>query len=103
MSSAQKKKGKKNARRSLDGVQRMPTPPQVAPKGARLTRNPPAGDPLPYRARRRYRPGTLALREIRKLQRSTDLLIRKLPFARLVCFPLSRSLPRPPSPSPSMR
>ena len=34
--------------------------------------------------RRRFRPGTLALREIRKYQRSTDLLIRKLPFARLV-------------------
>ena len=34
--------------------------------------------------RRRYRPGTLALREIRKYQKSTDLLIRKLPFQRLV-------------------
>ena len=32
----------------------------------------------------RYRPGTVALREIRKLQRTTDLLIRKLPFQRLV-------------------
>jgi histone H3 len=32
----------------------------------------------------RYRPGTVALREIRKYQRSTDLLIRKLPFQRLV-------------------
>ena len=30
------------------------------------------------------RPGTVALREIRKYQRSTELLIRKLPFARLV-------------------
>ncbi len=34
--------------------------------------------------KRRYRPGTVALREIRKYQKSTDLLIRKLPFARLV-------------------
>lgn len=33
---------------------------------------------------RRRRPGTVALREIRKYQKSTDLLIRKLPFARLV-------------------
>ncbi|THW04918.1 histone-fold-containing protein [Aureobasidium pullulans] len=33
---------------------------------------------------RRYKPGTVALREIRKYQRSTDLLILKLPFARLV-------------------
>ena len=33
---------------------------------------------------RRYRPGTVALRDIRKYQKSTDLLIRKLPFQRLV-------------------
>ena len=32
----------------------------------------------------RYRPGTVALREIRRYQKSTDLLIRKLPFRRLV-------------------
>ena len=33
---------------------------------------------------RRFRPGTVALREIRKYQKSTELLIRKLPFQRLV-------------------
>ena len=33
---------------------------------------------------RRFRPGTVALREIRKYQMGTDLLIRKLPFQRLV-------------------
>jgi len=33
---------------------------------------------------RRYRPGTVALREIRKYQHSSELLIRKLPFQRLV-------------------
>ena len=32
----------------------------------------------------RYRPGTLALRQIRKYQKSTDLLLRKSPFSRLV-------------------
>ena len=32
----------------------------------------------------RYRPGTVALREIRKFQKSGELLIRKLPFQRLV-------------------
>jgi histone H3 len=32
----------------------------------------------------RYRPGTVALREIRRYQKSTKLLIRKLPFQRLV-------------------
>lgn len=32
----------------------------------------------------RYRPGTVALREIRKYQKSTELLVRKLPFQRVV-------------------
>ncbi|SCZ96763.1 BZ3500_MvSof-1268-A1-R1_Chr4-1g06710 [Microbotryum saponariae] len=31
-----------------------------------------------------YKPGTVALREIRRYQKSTELLIRKLPFQRLV-------------------
>jgi histone H3 len=39
----------------------------------------PSGTKKPHR----YRPGTVALREIRKFQKSTDLLIRKLPFQRL--------------------
>ena len=43
-----------------------------------------AGDPIPTRKPRRYKPGTLALREIRRYQASTELLILKLPFARLV-------------------
>ena len=33
---------------------------------------------------KRYRPGTVALREIRRYQKSTEFLIRKAPFARLV-------------------
>ncbi|EHY64623.1 histone H3 [Nematocida ausubeli] len=32
----------------------------------------------------RFKAGTVALREIRKYQKTTDLLIRKLPFQRLV-------------------
>ena len=32
----------------------------------------------------RYRPGTVAIREIRKYQKSTCFLLRKLPFQRLV-------------------
>ena len=32
----------------------------------------------------RYRPGTRALREIRRYQKSTDLLVQKAPFERLV-------------------
>lgn len=42
------------------------------------------GDPVPQHKPRRYKPGTVALREIRRYQKSTDLLMRKLPFARLV-------------------
>jgi len=36
------------------------------------------------RKTKRFRPGTVALREIRKYQKSTDLLLRRLPFSRLV-------------------
>jgi len=36
------------------------------------------------RKSRRYRPGTVALREICRYQKSTELLIRKIPFQRLV-------------------
>ncbi|KAL8109153.1 hypothetical protein AgCh_025298 [Apium graveolens] len=37
-----------------------------------------------YRKPHRYRPRTVALREIRKYQKTTELLILKLPFQRLV-------------------
>mmetsp|Transcript_166930 Transcript_166930/g.530841 ORF Transcript_166930/g.530841 Transcript_166930/m.530841 type:complete len:148 (-) Transcript_166930:205-648(-) len=37
-----------------------------------------------FKKTHRYKPGTIALREIRKYQKSTDLLLRKLPFQRLV-------------------
>ena len=43
-----------------------------------------AGDPIPHKRPRRYKPGTIALREIRRYQQSTDLLLLKLPFSRLV-------------------
>ena len=42
------------------------------------------GKVMPPRKGHRYRPGTVALREIRKYQKNTDLLVRKLPFRRLV-------------------
>ncbi|KIW21887.1 histone, partial [Cladophialophora immunda] len=38
----------------------------------------------PKKKTRRYKPGTVALREIRRFQSSTTLLIRKGPFQRLV-------------------
>ena len=43
-----------------------------------------AGNPPAQHQPHRYQPGTVALREIRKYQRSTDLLIHKLPFQCLV-------------------
>ena len=52
---------------------------QLATKAAR--KSAPSG---PAKKPHRYRPGTVALREIRRYQKSTDLLIRKLPFQRLV-------------------
>ncbi|KAK8152096.1 histone H3-like centromeric protein cse-4 [Phyllosticta citrichinensis] len=42
------------------------------------------GDPTPRGKPRRYRPGTVALKEIRRYQKTTNLLVCKLPFARLV-------------------
>ena len=40
--------------------------------------------PMNIKRPRRYRPGTIALREIRKFQKTTDLFIRELQFQRLV-------------------
>lgn len=59
-------------------------PPKKARKRASAGGAVEPGDPLPGRKKRRYRPGTLALKEIRKYQHSTDLLLRKQPFSRLV-------------------
>ncbi|KAH7113575.1 histone-fold-containing protein [Dactylonectria macrodidyma] len=43
-----------------------------------------AGDPVPIGRRRRFRQGTVALREIKRLQLSTKLLLKALPFERIV-------------------
>ena len=53
---------------------------QLATKAARKSAPAIGGVKKPHR----YRPGTVALREIRRYQKSTELLIRKLPFQRLV-------------------
>ena len=53
---------------------------QLATKAARKSAPAVGGVKKPHR----YRPGTVALREIRRYQKSTELLIRKLPFQRLV-------------------
>ena len=70
---------KQTARKSTGG--KAPRK-QLATKAAR--KSVPAVGGVKPRKPHRYRPGTVALREIRKYQRSYNLLIRKLPFQRLV-------------------
>jgi histone H3 len=69
---------KQTARRSTGGkAPRL----QLATKAARSTA---AAATDQRRKPHRYRPGTVALREIRRYQKSSELLMRKLPFQRLV-------------------
>ncbi|TVY85200.1 histone H3-like centromeric protein hH3v [Lachnellula suecica] len=70
------------AKRRSSGVQRKPQERALAGSNANVFGI--AGDPVPGRKKRRYRPGTLALKEIRRYQSSTELLMKKLPFSRLV-------------------
>merc|ERR1711973_992100 len=68
---------KQTARKSTGG--KAPRK-QLATKAARKSAPATGGVKKPHR----YRPGTVALREIRRYQKSTELLIRKLPIQRLV-------------------
>jgi histone H3 len=74
---------KQTARKSTGGKAPRPfggkAPRSMAPAARKS-----APAPAPVKKPHRYRPGTVALREIRKMQKSTELLIRKLPFQRLV-------------------
>lgn len=76
---AAKKTKTATARKSTGG--RPPRPSTTGPASAagRQGRDN-AGQKKPHR----FRPGTVALREIRKYQKSTELLIRRLPFSRVV-------------------
>ncbi|KAF3907186.1 hypothetical protein ABW21_db0208838 [Orbilia brochopaga] len=60
------------------------TVPDTSTGGKRRSSGVQPGDPIPIKKAHRFKPGTVALREIRKYQKSTDLLLRKLPFSRLV-------------------
>ncbi|KAH7415543.1 hypothetical protein KP509_14G050700 [Ceratopteris richardii] len=68
---------KQTARKSTGGKARRK---ELASKAARKSALNTGGVKKPLH----YRPGTVALREIRKYQKSTELLIRRLPFQRLV-------------------
>jgi len=69
---------KQTARKSIAGHK---TGKSLATKAVRKKAAPAYGG---VKKPHRYRPGTVALREIRRFQKSTELLIRKLPFSRLV-------------------
>ena len=71
---------KHTARKALDGaaMRMVQASKNIAVKAPR---KPP---PHQMQKRRRFRPGTVALREIRQYQKSTDLLIRRAPFQRIV-------------------
>ena len=68
---------KQTARKSTGG--KAPRK-QLATKAARKSAPATGGVKKPHR----YRPGTVALREIRRYQKSTELLIKRGPFQRLV-------------------
>jgi histone H3/H4 len=70
-------KTKQTARKSTGG--KAPRK-ELATKAARMSAPGTGGVKAPHR----YRPGTVAIREIRRYQKTTDLLIRKVPFQRLV-------------------
>ena len=69
---------KQTARKST--AQKVPRKQLAAQKIARKSAPLVSGVKKPHR----FKPGTVALREIRKFQKSTELLIRKLPFQRMV-------------------
>ena len=75
---ARKSTGGKAPRKALATKAARKSAPSVG-KGSKKSGN--AGG---VKKSHRYRPGTVALREIRRYQKSTDLLIRRQPFQRLV-------------------
>ena len=53
-------------------------------KARYIAKKVPRKDRSTVEKKKRYRPGQAALREIRQYQKSTELLIKRLPFQRLV-------------------
>jgi len=79
---ARKSTGGKNIRnyimRNVQHAVKQPKRPQI---GYKVAKKKPVAE---LKRHHRFRPGTVALREIRRYQASTELLIRRLPFQRLV-------------------
>eukprot|EP00741_Cyanophora_paradoxa_P012160 tig00020603_g11748.t1 len=78
---SEKSSFEKHVKRAKCSLQTVPTDMSL-PASATKNKKTAAGGATPRP--RRYRPGTVALREIRKYQKTTNLLIRKMPFQRLV-------------------
>ena len=70
---------KHTARKALDGaaMRTVQASKNIAVKAPRKP-------PHQMQKKRRFRPGTVALREIQQYQKSMDLLIRRAPFQRIV-------------------
>ncbi|XP_035651229.1 histone H3-like centromeric protein A [Oncorhynchus keta] len=81
-SSASRRKGAVPKRRPPASTATASTSKAKAPQLSRPSASAVPAPPLQKKTR--FRPGTLALMEIRKYQKSTNLLLRKGPFARLV-------------------
>lgn len=72
---------KQTARKSTTPLPiQLPTRKKTVKAKNRESRQSMGGVKMPHR----YRPGQIALKEIRRYQNSAELLIRKLPFQRLV-------------------
>ena len=69
----------RTARKAMDGaaIRTVQASKNIAVKAPHIP-------PHQMQKRRRFRPGTVALREIWQYQKSTDLLIRRAPFQRVI-------------------
>ena len=75
------------ARKKSQTARKTTTPQTIASKklATKVTRKQTTAQyTRPVKKQHRFRPGVVALREIRRYQKSTELLIPKLPFQRLV-------------------
>ena len=74
------RKATDNGKSTGGQVVRQSTGGKAIRHGLGIARGPAVGETK----KRRFRPGTVAMREIRKFQKSTELLIKKMPFKALV-------------------
>ena len=71
---------KHTARKATDGADRR----MIKASKNIAVKAPHKPPPHQMQKKRRFRPGTVALREIQQYQKSTDLLIRRAPFQQVI-------------------